>query len=137
VGWSAWSLAEYALHRWAMHGPLRHQPLATEHRAHHRAPSATDPCLRALTYLPAAAGGMALGSVAGRLVGRPAGLATATAFTLGYACYEQLHWRAHHRRPVGPIERRIRLRHATHHAHPGANYGVTTRIWDRLFATAA
>lgn len=137
MGWSAWSLSEYALHRWAMHGRFRRHPMASEHLAHHREPLATDPLLRSLTYLPALLGGAALGTLADRFVHRPAAVATAMGFTLGYAAYEQLHWRAHHRRPVGAFERRIRVRHSAHHARANCNYGVTTGVWDRILATAS
>lgn len=137
AGWSAWSLSEYVLHRWAMHGPWKGQPMASEHIAHHRRPLATDPVLRSLTYVPAVLGGVGVGAVATRLLDRAGGVATWFGFAVGYAAYEQLHWRAHHRRPIGSVERRIHERHAAHHAGASRNFGVTTAIWDRLFATDA
>jgi sterol desaturase/sphingolipid hydroxylase (fatty acid hydroxylase superfamily) len=137
VGWASWTLAEYALHRWAMHGPVRRQPVAQEHLRHHREPMATDPVLRSLTYLPAAIGGAALGAALRRVTDSAAGQGAAAGFLAGYAAYEQLHWRSHHRPPAVAYERWLRQRHATHHARARRNYGVTTSVWDRAFGTAA
>jgi sterol desaturase/sphingolipid hydroxylase (fatty acid hydroxylase superfamily) len=137
AGWVSWTLTEYVLHRWAMHGSYRRQPVAQEHLRHHREPLATDPVLRGLTYLPAALGGAALGAALRRISGAATGHGAAAGFMAGYAAYEQLHWRSHHRPPATAYERWLRQRHIAHHARARRNYGVTTSIWDRAFGTSA
>jgi len=137
AGWATWTLAEYALHRWAMHGPIRQQPVAREHLRHHREPLATDPLLRSLTYLPAALGGAALGAAMRRVCDAATGRGATAGFMAGYAAYEQLHWRSHHRPPAIAYERWLGQRHAAHHARARRNYGVTTSVWDHIFRTSA
>jgi len=137
TGWWLWSGTEYVMHRWGMHGPWRRQPVAAEHLRHHGEPLATDPVLRALSYLPVALGGVGLGAAASRLAGTTFGRAAGLAFVAGYTAYEQLHWRAHHRHPANPPERWLWRRHMAHHARARLNYGVTTAFWDRLAGTAA
>lgn len=133
VGAVLWTLTEYAMHRWLMHGPLaRRNPLGAEHRAHHVDPAATSAPGRALAYA-------ALGVVAGSAAaagGGPGALGGAAGWLAGFALYEQFHWREHHRAPLGSWERRARQRHAVHHgSQPRANFGVTTAVWDRIFGT--
>jgi Fatty acid hydroxylase superfamily len=141
AGWGLWTAAEYAMHRWAMHGRWRQQPVAAEHLRHHADPLATDAVLRSLSYLPVAVGAIGLGAAARHLggpdVGRDLGRGVGVAFMAGYAAYEQLHWRAHHRHPGNPLESWLQRRHLVHHRRAGRNYGVTTSIWDHVLGTAA
>lgn len=125
-GLAVWSATEYATHRWAFHGRLSSTAVASEHQIHHADPLATDARMRALGV--AAAGTVAaLGS---RFVPRT----TALGWWLGYVAYDQLHWRAHHRRGPSAYERRLATRHRAHHER-GGNYGVTTSWLDGVLNT--
>lgn len=132
AGVAGWTLLEYAIHRFVLHG-LR--PFSVWHAEHHRRPTA-------LVYAPTL---ISAGLIAG-LVLLPAvllgGLWRACALTLGvvagYLAYSTMHHAAHHWLPSSGWARACKLRHALHHRHanPGGHYGVTTGLWDRVFATS-
>lgn len=133
AGLTAWSFAEYWLHRGPMHRPRARDPLGAQHRAHHVDPAATDPVARSAGVL----GMAALGAVITRpLSATSRGFAdgAAVGWALGYAAYDRLHWNVHHRAPRRADDAR-RRRHLDHHVHPGRNFGVTTSVWDRVFGT--
>ncbi len=129
LGLFAWTLIEYAIH-----GPLSHgwktfvSPL---HWTHHRSPRNvfTSP----LAAAPVAALLFAIGhAVAGPLA---AGVFVAAVLG-GFIRYERAHWRIHFQTPRNPRERSRRSHHLAHHfENPRAYWGVTTRIWDRVFGT--
>ena len=136
AGWVAWTLSEYALHRWAMHG-IR-GILSRQHRRHHAQPgnvhwTDTLATLSRVVLIPAAIGGLASRFVAG------GGLVFLGGWTAGYVVYEVCHWRSHDHEPVPGIRRYdlwLRRRHLHHHfGHSMANYGLTVDLWDRLFGT--
>lgn len=121
-----WTLLEYAIHGWMGH---RFVTFVTPiHAVHHRDPHAV----------------FALGAWMPAAVPLLAGLACgAWRFTLvygglvaGLAAYEALHYRIHFRVPCCRFEARLRTRHLIHHyCAPTLCYGVTTALWDRVFAT--
>jgi sterol desaturase/sphingolipid hydroxylase (fatty acid hydroxylase superfamily) len=54
----------------------------------------------------------------------------------GFAAYEVLHYRIHFCLPACSLEARLRARHLAHHyCEPKLFFGVTTHLWDRIFAT--
>jgi sterol desaturase/sphingolipid hydroxylase (fatty acid hydroxylase superfamily) len=129
VGFFGWGLVEYAVH-----GVLSHRLrtfVSPLHWGHHRTPAAvfTSP----LAWIPAAA----LVHLAAELaVGRPLATGFTTGLLAGFARYEWLHWRLHFREPRNARERTLRDHHLAHHfVNPRAYYGVTTRLWDRVFAS--
>lgn len=130
AGWAAWTLVEYVLHRFVLHGlaPFKHW-----HALHHDRPAAliagptllSASLLLLLVFLPAwlwlphwAAEALVLGVVS------------------GYLAYGLVHHATHHwRMPAGWLQRRKRW-HALHHHRQGAHcYGVTTGFWDRRFGS--
>ena len=124
-----WTLVEYLLHRFVLHGlpPFRHW-----HALHHQRPGAL---IAGPTLLSSAL-------ITGLIFG-PAwlllGMATAQALTLGlvlgYLAYGVVHHSAHHGGGGAWMQGRRRW-HALHHHAPGpGGYGVSTGLWDRLFAT--
>ncbi len=133
TGAIAWTMFEYAIHRFVLHG-LR--PFSDWHAEHHRRPSAL---ICAPTLVSAA---LIVGVVL-----FPALLWTgplrAGALTLGvlsgYLAYSTMHHAAHHWRPSSGWARACKLRHALHHRHAGrgGHYGVTSGFWDRVFATSS
>lgn len=134
-GWVAWSLAEYLLHRFVLHGL---EPFSTLHALHHERPQAllaTPTLLSAglilvLVLLPLLA-----------LVEAWRAVAVTLGVSAGYMVYSVAHHATHHWRNRGAWLQRRRHWHALHHRagrqrgrRPGY-YGITTLVWDRLFGT--
>jgi len=136
LGALAWTLLEYALHRWLGHDRriVHKNPFGLEHTAHHS---------RGHYFAPAwkkgAAALLVLGSVgplAVLAVGAPAGIAFTAGLTACYLAYEALHRLLHVWAGVGPYARWARRHHFFHHFHdPQTNHGVTTPLWDWVFGT--
>ena len=58
-------------------------------------------------------------------------------FLGGYLGYDMTHYYVHHRRPKGPIGRRLRELHMRHHFQDHTRgYGVSAPWWDRVFGTS-
>ena len=131
LGLVSWSLLEYLIHRFLLHGVA---PFAGWHERHHLRPTAlvsaptvlSATLLAALVFLPA----LALG-----------GLLASSAFFLGvlagYLVYAFVHHATHHWRAEGAWSRRRKRWHALHHRHAadGCCYGVTSGFWDHVFFT--
>ncbi len=135
-GMAAWTLAEYVLHRFVMHR-LRGRGLPSrEHLIHHADPE-NNPGRPLLSWIGIAVVGAVLWWPTGWFLGDAAGSAALYAGWLaGYAVYELVHNRAHSHAPRGAYGRWVRRHHFHHHhGHPMANHGVTTPVWDRVFAT--
>lgn len=135
LGALTWSFLEYVIHRWMGHDRrFRKTPFGKEHVRHHIEGDYFAPTWKkiivatlvtALLYGPAVL-------VAGRTPG--------TAFLAGlmsfYALYEVLHRREHTHRGIGPYGRWARRHHFHHHFVDGrSNHGVTSPLWDLVFAT--
>ncbi len=130
VGLFSWTLLEYVLHRFVLHGiaPFKHW-----HAEHHHRPYALigTPTVFSLmlllvgVFLPALliggiwrGGGFALGVI------------------IGYAVYSWMHHALHHwRAHTAWLKRHKRLHAIHHHATSECNYGVITSFWDRVFGT--
>ena len=134
AGIAAWTLLEYCLHRFIMHGP---PSLArTGHAHHHANPTALVSAPFSLVFLVACG----LSGVLALLL--PPGVAPL--FVGGmYAGYNLYGWVHHveHRcdalvSRVGFLRRHDGL-HEVHHARHDVNFGVTTLFWDRVFGTFA
>ncbi len=131
LGLCSWTMIEYALHRFILHGmpPFRHW-----HAEHHARPMAlicTPTVLSAglivvLVFLPAL------------LLGNPWRAASVTLGVLtGYLVYAVTHHATHHWRADHPWLRQRKRWHALHHLtgdHPGY-YGVTSAFWDHVFGS--
>ncbi len=122
VGWAAWGLAEYALHRFVFHG--RWRSIRAEHAHHHLHPEdyagvSSLPTLavtQLLFWLSLASG------LASMLVG----------VMVGYIGYITSHTACHSR------WRRFWMRrlHDVHHDQaPRRNFGVSHPLWDLVFRT--
>ena len=130
AGLGAWTLVEYAVHRWVYH---RIPFFEKFHDAHHANP-------RALIGVPSF---FSFGMVFGvffapfLMVSLVAASGFASGALLGYIGYMLAHHLSHHMEPkLGTVLYRARIRHMAHHYHgtPG-NYGVTTSFWDWVFST--
>ena len=132
VGWVAGSFAEYAVHRFVLHGPAY---TARVHARHHASPAQEQ--IDAFSYfgpLVIALGGwFAMDSISGQAAlahGVTAGLC------LQYSWFRALHRRMH--RPGHRLASGSRaLFHRGHHGNKGRNFGVTTPVWDRLLGTSS
>ena len=116
AGVVTWTLAEYVVHRFVLHGLV-----TTQHGLHHANPDAAVlnifwqiwVCF-ALTYLIAGGAFLAGGLFA-------------------YSWYLFVHHCAHH----GPDRSSLGLlkHHRSHHQFAARNYGVSTTLWDHVFGT--
>jgi len=130
AGVLGWTLVEYLLHRFVLHGL---QPFRGWHAAHHDRPTAL---ICAPTLLSAGLI-VALVFVPAWLL---AGLWRACALTLGvligYLAYAVTHHATHHWRADTGWLRRRKLWHAAHHHLPNPQcFGVTSGFWDHVFGS--
>lgn len=131
LGFLAWPLIEYGLHRFLLHGL---KPFSTWHARHHQCedPPVCMPTLVSATlmatfvFLPAAVlmdFWQALGLTFGVLA--------------GFRVYATTHHAIHHERCQSIWIRQRKFRHALHHdAHrPAGYFGVTSSLWDQIMGT--
>lgn len=129
LGLIAFSFIEYLFHRWIFHGP--DSMYRRGHDAHHVNPKGYD----ALPFfLPSA---ILLGLTALFTLSMPRSLACLLggAIAFGYVTYGLSHFIIHARRFRHRWLREWAANHHVHHQHPGANFGVTTSLWDHLLQT--
>ena len=137
AGWALWTLAEYLLHRFAMHHLHGKGIMSREHLEHH----VHSTWSFSRTHLMSWAGMLLVGAVAWLplgwlLAGPAAGIAAATGWAVGYFFYEYQHAMSHLRAPAGRYSTWLRRHHFHHHfGHPMANHGVTLPLWDHVFGT--
>ncbi|MEM7695710.1 MAG: sterol desaturase family protein [Pseudomonadota bacterium] len=141
-GWFYWTLLEYLLHRFLMHweprGPLGRfaRSLIPGHKHHHEAPTQYEedgavlikfmirPALFALLWWPLVTGSLTIG------------LAITAGNLAGYLAYEIVHAACHFLKLNFPYGRALKRHHAVHHYRDDTvNFGVTTTLWDWVFAT--
>ncbi|MDE2370571.1 MAG: sterol desaturase family protein [Burkholderiales bacterium] len=131
AGLGAWTLLEYLIHRYVLHGV---RPFSRWHAMHHERPRAliatptpvTAALFAVLVFLPA----FELGSLwfSGALT---------LGILAGFVAYSCAHHAVHHVRGRSALLLGLKRWHALHH-RPGAVecYGVTTSFWDHVFGTA-
>ena len=134
LGAFTWTLMEYVLHRWLGHDPrTRPNAFATEHVRHHGEGNYFAPA-----WKKGAAAVVTTAVLAGPAVwiaGASAGMAYVLGFVGMYLGYEVMHRREHTHPGFGPYARWARRHHFHHHfTNPKVNHGVTTPIWDFVFA---
>jgi sterol desaturase/sphingolipid hydroxylase (fatty acid hydroxylase superfamily) len=132
VGFLAWGLVEYGIHRWVLHGP---PTMARRGHARHHADATaliSTPLLVIVTGASVIWGLLALVFPAG-----VAALLVSGTYT-GYNYFALLHHLQHHReKDLARFAcwRRSEQHHHIHHDRHVVNYGITTTIWDRLLGT--
>jgi sterol desaturase/sphingolipid hydroxylase (fatty acid hydroxylase superfamily) len=133
LGFIAWTLVEYWLHRIIFHGVP--PAIAELHALHHSNPSAFIgvPVWYSVLFF------LAFSFPILALLGSERGIGIIIGLLTGYTLYIGIHDAAHHPSSyLRPWFSRLRVKHLRHHyrnAHAG--FGVTTDIWDRLFGTRA
>jgi sterol desaturase/sphingolipid hydroxylase (fatty acid hydroxylase superfamily) len=135
----AWTLTEYWLHRTFFHwepdakwGPTMHFFV---HGVHHKWPRDK----YRLVMPPAVSITLFFGFLAiwWLLLG-DYGLAFHAGFVVGYMAYDLTHYYVHHGKPKLTYFKKLRRHHMSHHfndKYKEARFGVSTRIWDRVFGT--
>lgn len=125
AGVIAWTLYEYAVHRFVLHRVFFFRDMHGLHHARQKDYIAVHPLLTIASY---AAFWFVFGANSGAFM---------VGFSAGYVVYAALHT-AFHYADIRPRHRlyRAKRRHALHHALDSVNYGVSTPIWDRVFGTA-
>ena len=132
LGLSGWTLVEYVVHRFVLHGL---EPFQRWHALHHRrqtefiyAPTIlTVGVVMGLVLLPA----WMLGDLS------PA-CAAMLGLLIGYLAYSITHHAVHHWSADSSWLRRRKRWHALHHrsSQPRGRYGVVTAFWDHVFRSA-
>lgn len=130
LGLSSWSVIEYGLHRFVLHGV---QPFQRWHALHHARPTAliatptalTATAFAALVFVPAWA-----------LSSWPTACAWTLGVLMGYLAYALTHHATHHWRSNSVWLLQRKRHHALHHHHShGGYYGVTSSAWDVALGT--
>jgi sterol desaturase/sphingolipid hydroxylase (fatty acid hydroxylase superfamily) len=136
VGAASWTVAEYGLHRFVMHEMQGRGLPSVEHLRHHADVTYFSPASKKI------ASAAVTSAIAFPVATAVAGRRWAGAFTAGliamYFGYEVAHRRTHTHAPRGSYSRWTRRNHMDHHFGASTqNFGVTTFVWDRVFATHA
>jgi sterol desaturase/sphingolipid hydroxylase (fatty acid hydroxylase superfamily) len=132
IGFISWSFAEYILHRFLGHETNLSKIFKREHFAHHKDNASF---VSAFLKFKTSVGVIASMTIILYFsIGLKLALITSIGFTLGYLYYEMVH-RYIHEKPNWIPDFLIRHHMSHHKLYPLANYGVTTRIWDRIFRT--
>lgn len=147
AGVIGWSLLEYLLHRFVLHGL---PPFSRWHAMHHARPTALIGAPTALSAALFATLGLLLALLWGNAW---SACALTLGLLLGYLAYAITHHAVHHATEHGRSRsrwlRRRKQWHAQHHlgpwpaygvnlsavSPPSACFGVTSRIWDQVFGT--
>jgi sterol desaturase/sphingolipid hydroxylase (fatty acid hydroxylase superfamily) len=115
-GFAAWTLAEYAVHRFVLHDFA-----PKEHGIHHAHPD--EAVTRIFWQI----------WVCFVLVYLLAGEAIVSGALVAYAWYLFAHHAAHH--SPGALPASLIEHHSSHHKFATRNYGVSTTLWDHVFGT--
>ena len=132
LGFAAWTLLEYLVHRIVFH---LHSVGRRLHQFHHDNPSDPD-AERSSLSTPLLA--LPVGYLLIAIAGLEDGSAIFAGLLLGYLAFIVIHY-AVHRRPIEPgsLLYSAKMRHLTHHHLESCNFGVTTGFWDIVFRTNA
>jgi sterol desaturase/sphingolipid hydroxylase (fatty acid hydroxylase superfamily) len=115
-GLMAWTLLEYITHRFVLHAIA-----PVEHGIHHARPQ--DAINKIFWQIWLAFGVLYLMAADAILAG----------VLVAYAWYLFVHYCAHHNPAILPAA--VLKHHREHHRFANRNYGVTTKLWDRVFGT--
>jgi len=132
AGWVLWTLAEYALHRIALHRMRYFSPM---HGLHHASPLAL---IGTPSWISVAVLSGAILVPAWLCLGFSVADGLTVGVMLGYWWYGVVHHVIHHGANKSPSYfNDLRAWHMRHHYSPkGGNFGVTTSVWDHVFGTA-
>jgi cyclopropane-fatty-acyl-phospholipid synthase len=130
-GLAAWTVIEYLLHRFVLHGL---QPFQGWHAQHHQRPTAL---IGLPTYVSAVLFFVLVFLPTALLTDRWTACAATLGVLMGYIAYGGVHHATHHWRVENAWLRQRKQWHAMHHHCPEpVCFGVTTSVWDRVFRSA-
>jgi sterol desaturase/sphingolipid hydroxylase (fatty acid hydroxylase superfamily) len=137
VGWALWTLAEYGLHRFAMHHLQGKGMMSREHLEHHVTSGWSFDKNHILSWTGMLlVGGVLWAPLGWILAGPVAGVTLAVGWAFGYFFYEYQHAVSHLRAPQTSYQHTVRRHHFHHHfGAPMANHGVSIGFWDHVFGT--
>ena len=129
AGLLLWTFIEYLLHRFVLHQvpPFRHW-----HALHHQRPQAL---ICGPTLLSSGLIALLVTAPAWALLGAAHAQALTLGLVLGYLAYGVVHHSAHHGGGGRWMRERRRWHALHHHAPMSAGYGVSTGLWDHVFAS--
>jgi sterol desaturase/sphingolipid hydroxylase (fatty acid hydroxylase superfamily) len=133
LGLGGWTLVEYVLHRFVLHGL---EPFQRWHALHHQRQTEL---IYAPTILTA---GVLMGFVllpAWMFGGLSRACALMLGLLIGYLAYSITHHAVHHWSGNSSWLRRRKRWHSLHHrpSQPPGRYGVVTAFWDHVFHSTA
>ncbi len=143
VGLFLWTFAEYMLHRFLFHYEAKSDQARKVfylfHGIHHHQPQ----CKTRLVMPPVVSIPLALVmygimySLFVLLLGLTHWLwPVMSGFIVGYLCYDLIHYATHHFAMRSGIWKALKRYHMQHHYKtPDARYGVSSPLWDVIFAT--
>lgn len=139
AGVVAWTLTEYWLHRTFFHwtpstswGPKMHFFVHGVHHdwPHDRYRLVMPPAVSITLFF------LFLGIWVGLLGSY--GWAVHAGYTVGYMLYDMTHYYVHHGKPTSKFFKLLRRHHMSHHfnkKYQERRFGVSNRVWDRVFRT--
>jgi sterol desaturase/sphingolipid hydroxylase (fatty acid hydroxylase superfamily) len=129
AGLLLWTLIEYLLHRFVLHGlaPFKHW-----HALHHQRPRAL---ISGPTLLSSLLIALLVAAPAWALLGTPHAEALTLGLVLGYLAYGVVHHASHHGGGGRWMRARRRWHALHHHGAAPAGFGVSTGLWDHVFAS--
>jgi sterol desaturase/sphingolipid hydroxylase (fatty acid hydroxylase superfamily) len=138
VGFLAWTLAEYVLHRYVFHwiedSPRGKRIHFLLHGVHHDWPNDGGRLVMPLGFSIPLGAIFYFGYVA--LFGRALGEPFYAGFVLGYLFYDGSHYAIHHFAMKSRFGRWVKKHHMQHHhADHDGGFGVSTPLWDHVFRT--
>ena len=138
VGAFLWTLAEYLLHRFAMHMLHGKGIMSREHLLHHVTSAWSFDINHILSWTGMLLVGFGLfAPITAMLTSWSMGIALAVGWAVGYFHYEARHALAHLRAPNSRYTQWVAYNHFHHHfGHPMANHGVSVPWWDVVFGTS-
>ncbi|MCO5977910.1 sterol desaturase family protein [Ideonella oryzae] len=130
LGLCAWTLLEYVLHRFVLHGM---PPFRGWHALHHARPTAL---ICTPTFVSGALFAGLVFAPAWALGGLEAACPLTLGVLMGYQLYSFTHHAIHHWRSDNAWLLRRKRQHSLHHGEQPGFYGVTSALWDHVFRTA-
>lgn len=129
AGVFVWTFSEYAFHRWMYH--MGFPITVSGHQKHHDEPTA----YIALPWMVAPLLFLPIHQVFANFLHLRGFSAFLAGWFGGYILYGFTHHSLHHYKLPFAWYRHMQSEHRIHHALPDSNYGVTTRLWDKVFRT--
>ncbi len=138
VGLLLWTLTEYVLHRWAFHFPAKskfgQRIVFLFHGNHHDVPN--DKTRLVFPPVPAMIIMFLLWQFFALFVPARFIEVFMGSFTIGYLCYDYIHYATHHFPMTSTVGKYLRKYHLQHHYQgKSAKYGVSNPLWDYVFGT--